>query len=504
MNESYDSPLVTVRELSEHVGRRVTLRGWLYNRRSKKTIHFLEVRDGTGIVQAIASQEDVDEDTFALAGRLAQEAAIRVTGTVQADERAQGGVELVVHALELIAAPHAEYPIPISRDVPNVDFLIQRRHLWLRSKKPWATLRIRHETIQAIRDFFYQRDFVCFDAPIFTPNACEGTTTLFPVPYFELGEAYLTQSGQLYEEAGALAFGKVYNFGPVFRAEKSKTRKHLTEFWMIEPEMAFAELDDVMELAEQFVAYVVGRVLERCQTELKMLGRDTAELEGCTKLPYPRISYAEACRLIAETAPRLKDESETELRDKALKAMRFDEREVRKRMKGEAPKKVEAELAAQRNDIFDNLIAGAMKPEGESAHSLGDDFGAPDETILSLHYDQPVLVHRWPEPIKAFYMKADAQNPGYVLGVDMIAPNGYGEIIGGGQREDDLTRLEEQVRKHELPQEEFEWYLDLRRFGSVPHGGFGLGLERTVAWLCGSRHIRETIPFARTIDRHTP
>jgi len=488
---------VTIRDLPQHIGKTVLLQGWLYNRRSKGKLHFLQVRDGSGFVQAVMGEGDVDEDSFALAGRLAQEASIRVTGEVKADERAPSGVELTATGIELVAAPREEFPIQITKDVPNVDFLMDRRHLWMRMPKAHATLRIRSEVMQSIRDFFYERGFVCFDAPVFTPNACEGTTTLFGLDYFDLGEAFLTQSGQLYEEAGAMAFGKVYNFGPVFRAEKSMTRKHLTEFWMIEPEVAYADLDDVMTLAEEFVAYIIGRVLERCAPELKALGRDTSDLEGCTKLPYPRITYSEACQRIIETAPKLLDESETELRERALRAMRFDESEIRKRMKGEAPKKVDAAVKAEADEILQKLADGAMK-------EAGDDFGAPDETVLTLHYDSPVMVHRWPKAIKAFYMKPDPEAPEYVLGVDMIAPNGYGEIIGGGQREEDHDKVLEAIHHHELPVEAFNWYLDLRKFGTVPHGGFGLGLERTVAWIAGSRHIRETIPFARNPYRLQP
>lgn len=448
----------TIRDLKRHIGQEVEIDGWLYNKRSKGKIHFLQVRDGSGIVQAVMGKNDVDEDTFALAGRLAQEAAIKIRGTVHEDARSQGGVELHATGIELVAAPKREYPIQIADDVPSIDKLMNQRHLWLRSKKPHAVLKIRHEVSQAIRDFFYERGFVNVDTPILTPAACEGTTTLFEVPYFDLGTAYLTQSGQLYNEATAAAFGKVYCFGPVFRAEKSNTRKHLTEFWMVEPEMMYADLDDTMQLAEEFVSYILTRCLDRCATELATLERDTKELEAAAKLPYPRLDYQDACEKIIAKAAELRQSDDDELRRLGEQAMQ----------------------------------------------TPGDDFGAPDETILGMLYDRPVMVHRYPMAVKAFYMKPDPQNPDVALCVDMIAPNGYGEIIGGGQREDDYDRLVAQIQKHELPMEAFEWFLDVRRYGSAPHAGFGLGLERTVGWIAGTKHIREAAPFPRMLYRIYP
>ncbi len=431
---------LTVRRLKDHVGARVRIRGWLYNRRSKGKIHFLLVRDGTGIVQCVATRNDVPEDVFKGMDRIPQEASVVVEGTVRADERAPGGVELSLHSCEVIQAPATDYPISIQEVGFSPDFLLERRHLWLRSQKQWATLRVRHEVEQAVHDFFYERGFTRVDAPILTPAACEGTTTLFELDYFDVGKAYLTQSGQLYAEAACMAFGKVYTFGPVFRAEKSKTRRHLTEFWMVEPEMAYATLEDVMQLAEEFVCFLVRRVLERCRPELAALERDVSKLERIVP-PFPRMSYSEAVELL--------------------------------RAKGHA-------------------------------FEWGGDFGAPDETVISELHEKPVMIHRYPRDVKAFYMKPDPQDPRVVLCVDVIAPEGIGEIIGGSQREDSLEALERRIAEHKLPKEAFEWYLDLRRFGSVPHGGFGLGIERTVAWLCGREHVRETIPFPRMLYRIYP
>jgi asparaginyl-tRNA synthetase len=426
-----------VRDLPRHVGSTVTVAGWLYNRRSKGKIHFLQLRDGSGIVQAVMGQQDVSGDVFSLCGTLPYETSLSVTGEVRPDSRAPGGVELLVKEVEVHHVPASEYPI--SKQSHGPDFLLSNRHLWLRSRRPHATLRVRDAVITAIRRFFDERGFVCLDAPVFTPSACEGTTNLFEVQYFE-DKCYLTQSGQLYMEAGAMAFGKVYCFGPTFRAEKSKTRRHLTEFWMVEPEVAYAGLDDIMELAEQMVTYVIQHVLQHRRQELEILERDVSRLERIQP-PFARISYADAVRL---------------LRDKGLP---FEE---------------------------------------------GGDLGAPDETAISEHFQQPVFVHRYPAAVKAFYMKRDPQDERYALCADLLAPEGAGEIIGGGQREDDLKALEERIAEHGLPREAFEWYLDLRRYGSVPHAGFGLGLERTVAWICGTEHVRECIPFPRMLYRIYP
>ncbi|MDZ7763906.1 MAG: asparagine--tRNA ligase [Melioribacteraceae bacterium] len=426
-----------IKNLAEHVGEEVTLKGWLYNKRSSGKIQFLMLRDGTGIVQCVVFKGNVSEEIFENAGKLTQESSFQITGTVKKDDRQIGGHEIDVTDLKVISIAN-EYPITPKEH--GVEFLMDNRHLWLRSRKQWAILRIRHRVVKAIRDFFDERGFTLFDPPIITPNAVEGTSTLFETPYFDLGKAYLTQSGQLYAEAGALAHGKVYTFGPTFRAEKSKTRRHLTEFWMVEPEMAFFDLNDDMDLAEEFIEYVVQTVLTERKEELEILERDTTNLEK-VKRPFPRVSYTEAVEI--------------------LKKKDYD-------------------------------------------FEWGNDFGGADETVISEEFDRPVMIHRYPADVKAFYMKRDPEDPKVALAVDVIAPEGYGEIIGGSQREDDLDELLKRIKEHKLPQEYFEWYLDLRRYGSVPHSGFGLGLERTVSWICGIDHLREAIPFPRMIYRNTP
>jgi asparaginyl-tRNA synthetase len=426
-----------IEKIGEHVGQTVTIQGWLHNRRSSGKIHFLVVRDGTGFLQVVMGKKDVDEATFTRADHLSQESAVVVTGTVRADERAPGGYEMIATALEVIAEAH-DYPITPKEH--GVDYLMDRRHLWIRAERQTAILRVRHEVINAVRDFFNSEGFILADTPIFTPAACEGTTTLFPVQYFEDTTAYLTQSGQLYNEADAMALGRVYCFGPTFRAEKSKTRRHLTEFWMVEPEVAYATLDDVIELAEGLVVSVVSRVLERRGGELKALERDTSKLES-VKAPFPRVSYDEAAQILRE------------------KGQPFE---------------------------------------------YGGDLGGTDETVLSEQFDRPVAVHRYPAAVKAFYMKPDPEQPDKALCVDVLAPEGYGEIIGGGQRLDDYDLLLQRIDEHKLPREAFEWYLDLRRYGSVPHGGFGMGIERVVAWICGLEHVRETIPYPRMLYRLYP
>jgi asparaginyl-tRNA synthetase len=426
-----------IEDIARYEGQIVTLRGWLHNRRSSGRIHFLTVRDGTGFIQAVMSKAAVGDQTFKRADHLGQETAIIVHGTARADSRAPGGYEIDVSGFEVVA-PSMDYPVTPKEH--GVDFLLDRRHLWIRSERQQAILRIRHEVIKAVRDSLDQRGFILADTPIFTPAACEGTTTLFPVQYFEETTAYLTQSGQLYNEANAMALGRVYCFGPTFRAEKSKTRRHLTEFWMVEPEMAYATLDDVIELAESLVIDVVSRVLAQRPRELKVLERDTTKLAS-VKAPFPRISYDEAVILLRE--------------------------------KGQAIE-------------------------------WGGDFGGSDETVLSAQFDRPVVVHRYPASIKAFYMKPDPERPELSLSVDVLAPEGYGEIIGGGQRIDDYDVLLSRIHEHHLPQEAFEWFLDLRRYGSVPHGGFGMGIERLVTWICGLEHVRETIPYPRMLYRLYP
>jgi asparaginyl-tRNA synthetase len=426
-----------IEDIAKHDGQPVTIKGWLANRRSSGKIHFLQVRDGSGFIQAVMSKAAVGDDAFRRADHLSQESSIVVQGTVRADSRAPGGYEIDVSGLEVVSEAH-DYPITPKEH--GVDYLMDRRHLWIRSARQQAVLRVRHEVIDAVRDYFNSRGFILADTPIFTPSACEGTTTLFPVQYFEDTTAYLTQSGQLYNEANAMALGRVYCFGPTFRAEKSKTRRHLTEFWMVEPEVAWATLDDVIELAEGLVVEVIGRVLDRRQRELKMLERDTTKLAKIAR-PFARIAYDDAAALLKE------------------KGLPFE---------------------------------------------WGGDFGSPDETALSEHFDGPVAVTGYPAAIKAFYFKARADRPEISLSVDVLAPEGYGEIIGGGQRIDDYETLLQRIDEHKLPREAFEWYLDLRRYGSVPHSGFGMGIERVVSWICGLEHLREAIPYPRMLYRMYP
>jgi asparaginyl-tRNA synthetase len=439
--------------IGAHVGKRVTLRGWLYNKRSSGKLHFLEVRDGFGIVQCVMAKADVGEELFAAADKVTQESAVEVTGEVRAHPKRPGVFELNATGFRLIAATSGEYPI--SPKEHGTDFLMDHRHLWLRSKRQHAILRVRHTIIQAVRDFFDDGGFTLVDAPIFTPNACEGTSTLFETEYHG-DKAYLTQSGQLYMESAAAAFGKAYCFGPTFRAEKSKTRRHLAEFWMVEPEVAFMDLAGDMDLAEGLLTFIVARVLEKRRAELAILERDVTKLEA-VKGPLPRITYDDAVKML-------------------------NEHRAEKRAKGE-----------KQED-------GSALPD----FPWGDDFGAEDETVISSRFDRPVMVHRYPAEAKAFYMKKDPENPKVALCVDVLAPEGYGEIIGGGQREDDLATLERAIEEHKLPKEPFEWYLDLRRYGTFPHAGFGLGIERAVAWICGLPHVRETIPFARMLNRLSP
>jgi asparaginyl-tRNA synthetase len=426
-----------IEKIGEHVGKTVTVKGWLHNRRSSGKIHFLTVRDGSGFLQVVMGKRDVDEATFQKADHLGQESAIIVTGSVKAEPRAVGGFEMIASGLDIVNEAH-DYPITPKEH--GVDYLMDRRHLWIRAERQTAILRVRHEIIDAVRDFLNSQGFILADTPIFTPAACEGTTTLFPVQYFDDETAYLTQSGQLYNEANAMALGKVYAFGPTFRAEKSKTRRHLTEFWMVEPEMAYADLNDVITLAEGLITSVVARVLDRRARELKALERDTSKLEG-VKAPFPRLKYDEAAKILL---------------DKGL------------------------------------------------PFQVGGDLGGTDETVLSEQFDRPVAVTHYPAAIKAFYMKPDPNEPDKALCVDVLAPEGYGEIIGGGQRLDDLDLLLQRIKEHQLPQEAFEWYLDLRRYGSVPHGGFGMGIERCVSWICGLEHVRETIPYPRMLYRIYP
>jgi asparaginyl-tRNA synthetase len=428
---------VYIEDIAKHEGEEVTIKGWLHNRRSSGKIHFLILRDGSGFIQGVMSKAAVGEEAFKAADHLSQETSLIITGTARADKRAPSGYEIDVKSFEIVGESH---DFPITPKEHGVDYLLDRRHLWIRSERQQAILRIRHEIINAVRDFFNGRGFILADTPIFTPAACEGTTTLFPAQYFDDQTAYLTQSGQLYNEANAMALGRVYCFGPTFRAEKSKTRRHLTEFWMVEPEVAYANLDDVMELAEDLVVSVVGRVLDKRRRELTIIERDVTKLEAVQK-PFPRMSYDDAVKKLQ------------------AKGLPID---------------------------------------------WGGDFGGPDETTLSEEFDRPVMVHRYPAAIKAFYMRPDPDRADLALGVDVLAPEGYGEIIGGGERLADLDLLLQRIKDHNLPQEAFEWYLDLRRYGTVPHGGFGMGIERVVSWICKLEHVRETIPYPRMLNRLYP
>ncbi len=425
-----------IRNLPQAVGERVELRGWLAGRRSSGKIAFLQVRDGSGTVQAVAGRDDVSDAAWEAIETVTQESTIWLRGTVKEDRRAPSGVEI---QLEELRIEHLTEDYPISPKEHGVAFLMDHRHLWLRSSRQHAALRVRHECVQAIRDFFYQRDFTLIDSPILTPAACEGTSTLFETDYFD-DQAYLSQSGQLYLEPAAAALGKVYCFGPTFRAEKSKTRRHLMEFWMVEPEVAFLEFDGLCELAETFVQELVGRVLDRCRESLAVLERDLEPLERVAE-PFPRVTYTE---------------------------------------------------------VIDQL-----REKGQ-AIEWGDDFGAEDETLIGEIYGRPTMVTRFPAAIKAFYMEPDPEDPNVVLGLDVIAPEGYGEIIGGSQRIHDHDLLLERIRQHELPLDAFQWYLDIRRYGTFPHSGFGMGLERFVAWMCGVSHLRETIPYPRMLHRIYP
>ena len=432
-----------VRDVSQHVGEEIKIKGWLYNMRSSGKLMFPQIRDGSGTIQGVVFKKNVPEQVWNDFEKLTQESSIVVRGSVRADARAAGGFELDVVDLEVLQIAEA---YPITPKEHGVEFLMDNRHLWLRSRRQHAILSVRAEVIRAVRDFFDSNGFLLMDTPIFTPAACEGTTTLFEVDYFGDAKAYLTQSGQLYNEATAAAFGKVYCFGPTFRAEKSKTRRHLTEFWMVEPEVAYADLDDIMNLAEEFLTFIAHRVLENRGKELAELERDTSKLEKIEP-PFPRLQYDDAVKMLQEA-----------------------------------------------------------HANGELEHRFewGGDFGAPDETYLSQQFDRPVMVHRYPAAVKAFYMKPDPERPDLAMCVDVLASEGYGEVIGGGQRAEDLDYLLKQIKAHELPEEAFDWYLDLRKYGTFPHGGFGMGIERCTAWLCGIEHIRETIPFPRMLYRLKP
>ncbi len=427
---------IYIEDIGKYQGKDVIIKGWLFNKRSSGKIRFILVRDGTGIIQSVIAKGEVKDELFEIADKITQESSVILTGTVRKDDRAPGGYEIIAKDIKVIQMAD-DYPITPKEH--SIEFLLPVRHLWLRSKRQNAIMRIRHEIIKACRDFLDNQGFINADTPILTPAAVEGTTTLFQVDYYDQN-AYLSQSGQLYNEATAAALGKVYCFGPTFRAEKSKTRRHLTEFWMLEPEVAYIELDGIMDLAEDMTVYFVERVLEKRKKELKILEKDISKLENIKK-PFPRITYKQAVEIIRK-------------KDKQLK--------------------------------------------------YGDDFGAPHETILSESFNNPILVHHYPAEIKAFYMKRDPNDESLSLSVDMIGPEGSGELIGGGQREDDYKTLLKRLKENNLPEKSYKWYLDLRKFGTCPHGGFGLGLERTIGWICGVKHVRETIPFPRMLDRVYP
>jgi asparaginyl-tRNA synthetase len=436
-----DSPvIVSISDAGKHAGENVRICGWLYNLRRSGKIAFPLVRDGSGIIQCVAVKSNLPEQVFDQIKDLTQESSLIVTGKVRAEARAPGGYEVDVENCEVVQRVPESEPYPITPKEHGIDFLMDHRHLWLRSRRQHAIIRVRHEVIRAIRDYFDSNGFTLVDTPIFTPAACEGTTTLFEVDYFEDEKVFLTQSGQLYNEATAMAFGKTYCFGPTFRAEKSKTRRHLTEFWMVEPEMAYATIEDVKRVAEELICFVASRVLENRRAELAVLERDLTRIESI-QAPFPRISYDDAVKILQKKGSEIQ---------------------------------------------------------------WGSDFGGTDETLISEDFDRPVMVDRYPTAVKAFYMQPDPERPEVALGVDILAPEGHGEIVGGGQRIHDLDLLLSRIREHNLPPEAFNWYIDLRRYGSVPHGGFGMGVERCVGWLCGLEHVRETIAFPRMIYRTRP
>jgi asparaginyl-tRNA synthetase len=437
--------ITTIADVGKHDGQAVMIHGWLYNKRESGKLIFPIFRDGTGVIQGVVPKNQVTPEVFDSLKTLTDESSVVITGKVRADKRAPGGYELDVSDVKIIQRVPEDEPFPIARKEHGIDFLMENRHLWIRTPRQTAILRVRAEIIRAARNFFDERGFTLTDPPILTPAACEGTSTLFEVNYFD-DPAFLTQSGQLYIEATAMALGKVYSFGPTFRAEKSKTRRHLTEFWMVEPEVAYAELDDLMKLAEEFISHVVQAAVANRKADLEIIGRDVTKLANI-KPPFPRITYDEAVKMLQE---------------------------------------------------------GHAKGQVEAKFEYGGDFGSPDETYISSQFDKPVMVHRYPAKVKAFYMEPDPKNPDLALCVDVLAPEGYGEIIGGSQRIGDYNLLRQRIKDHDLPEDAFKWYLDLRKFGGVPHSGFGMGIERAVAWVCGLEHVRETIPFARTLTRIYP
>jgi asparaginyl-tRNA synthetase len=502
-----------IKDLSLYEGKQVELKGWVANKRESKGLVFIILRDGSGLCQCIVDATKVSEELFKNASKLTLESSLILKGNVVKDERQVGGYEIHVEELEIIQIA-TDYPI--AKKEHGVDFLMDQRHLWLRSQRQWAIMRIRNRIIYAIHQFFQQEGFVQMDAPIFTGNACEGTTNLFETEYY--GEpAYLSQSGQLYGEAMAMAMGKIYTFGPTFRAEKSKTRRHLSEFWMIEPEMAFFDIFDNMDLIERFLRAVVSEVLRDCSNELQAIGRDTTILQNITK-PFPRLTYDEAVSIIkgeqdvngknaiGSLEEELKQVSQRIIEVKAEIAEREEKIKTPGLKKGEIgfhQAKVD-KLKQELDDLEEQTRNIPQWLNSARNFEYGNDFGGSDETVLTRLFDVPIMVYNWPHEVKAFYLKRDPQNARFARGVDTLAPEGYGEIVGGGERETDEQLLIEKIKEHELPLEAFEWYLDLRRYGSVPHAGFGLGLERLVTWICKLPHVRESIPFPRMYGRLLP
>ncbi len=504
--------LIQIKQLALHDGAVVALQGWVANKRSSKGLFFLLLRDGSGFCQCVVDQRSVSEETFALAARLTQETACRIEGTVVRDDRQIGGWEIHVQTLEIIGLAE---PYPITKKEHGPDFLLDHRHLWLRSQRQWAIMRIRNSIIYTLHRYFQKEGFVQMDAPIFTANAVEGTSTLFATDYFGK-PAYLSQSGQLYGEAMAMAMGKIYTFGPTFRAEKSKTRRHLSEFWMIEPEMAFYDLDMNMDLIEDMLRFVVSETLQQCQWELSLLGRDTTLLHGLLEKPFIRLTYEQAVDILTGrqavngcTTLQLLEEDLGRVRQRKEEVTR-EIRERTSKSTGQTMKKGEqhhmAAVARLKNELKELEEQEINIPQwiNSAKHfRFGNDFGGSDETVLTRLFDVPVMVYNWPHEVKAFYLKR-TEDGRWAKGVDVLAPEGYGEIVGGGERETDIGLLKEKIIEHQLPMEAFEWYLDLRRYGSVPHAGFGLGLERLLAWICRLPHVRETIPFPRLYGRLTP
>ncbi len=482
------TPMTTIAAIGAHVGEVVQLQGWLYNLRSSGKLLFPTFRDGTGTIQGIVPKATVPEHLFTSLKALGLESSLTVTGLVRADPRAPSGFELDVHDLHILSPVDPANPFPISLKEHGVDFLMEHRHLWIRTPRQSAILRVRATIMRAAAEYFDTHGFIRTDPPILTPNACEGTSELFEMDYFEDGKAYLTQSGQLYIEATALALGKVYSFGPTFRAEKSKTRRHLTEFWMVEPELAFATLEDILQLAEAYLTFIVTAVLAKHRADLKVIGRDIAKLELVLAPDDPTPSAA----ILTLSSPKGKDP-----RISSSGAASGSHTEGTPPPRSGFPRLSYDEAHAMLEDAFQKGLI-------ETRHTYGEDFGSPDETYISSQFTKPVIVHRYPAAIKAFYMQPDPADPTKALCVDVLAPEGYGEIIGGSQRIDSYDLLRQRIEDHNLPLAAFGWYLDLRRYGSVPHGGFGMGIERVVAWICGLDHVRETIPFARTLNRIYP